>query len=45
VNVSPTDVATFAVTALLLLAVALVASLLPALRASRLDPVEALRNG
>lgn len=44
VNVSPTDVGTFATTGLLLLAVALLAAWIPARRASLLDPVEALRQ-
>jgi putative ABC transport system permease protein len=43
-GVSPTDPAAFAGAALLLLAVAALASLLPARRAARLDPVEVLRE-
>ena len=43
VNVSPTDVTTFAVTALVLLAVALLAAGIPARRAATVDPVNALR--
>jgi predicted lysophospholipase L1 biosynthesis ABC-type transport system permease subunit len=42
-GVSPTDLATFAGVATLLLAVAFLASYLPARRAARLDPVRALR--
>jgi putative ABC transport system permease protein len=42
-DVSATDPWTFAVTSLLILAVALAASLIPALRAIKVDPVVALR--
>ena len=41
---SPTDVATFAGVATLLIVVAIAASLGPALRASRVDPLVALRD-
>jgi ABC-type antimicrobial peptide transport system permease subunit len=41
--VSPGDPLTFAVIALLVAAIALVASYVPARRASRIDPTEALR--
>ena len=41
---SPTDVGTFAVVAALLVAIAAAASLVPALRASRVDPLIALRD-
>jgi len=44
-DVSATDPATYSVVAALLLAVALLACWLPARRAARLDPVDALRNG
>lgn len=43
-DVSPTDPLTFAVAALVLLAVAAFASFFPALRASRVDPVSTLRE-
>ena len=42
---SPTDVATFAAVSLLLVVVAAAASLIPAIRASRVAPLTALREG
>ena len=42
-GIAPTDVPTFLATAVLLAAVAAAASLLPAVRATRIDPIEALR--
>lgn len=42
-GVSPEDPATFALVAVILVAVACLASCLPALRASRVDPVEVLK--
>jgi predicted permease len=43
INVSPTDVVTFVVVPLVLSVAALVASYIPALRATRIDPMTALR--
>jgi len=43
-GVSPTDPATFAVVTLVLLAVAVLASAVPAMRAARVDPIVALRE-
>ncbi len=43
-NVSPTDPATFVTIAMLLGAVALLACWLPARRATRTNPVQALRH-
>jgi macrolide transport system ATP-binding/permease protein len=43
-NVSPTDPATFALIALLLVTVALIASYIPARRAAKVDPLRALRH-
>jgi predicted permease len=43
-GITPSDTVTFAGVALILGAVAIVASLIPALRASRIDPVTALRQ-
>ncbi|MCG8460101.1 MAG: ABC transporter permease, partial [Holophagales bacterium] len=43
-EVKPLDPGTFAVVPLVLLAVTLVATLVPAIRASRIDPMEALRK-
>ena len=43
-QVGPDDPWTFAVVSLLLVVVASFAGLIPALRASRIDPVEALRE-
>ncbi|HEX4166778.1 MAG TPA: ABC transporter permease [Bryobacteraceae bacterium] len=43
-EVSPLDPATFAITALVLTLTALVATLVPAWRAARIDPITALRN-
>jgi putative ABC transport system permease protein len=43
-NVRPTDPAMYAVVSLVLIAVALLASYLPARRAARIDPLVALRD-
>jgi ABC-type antimicrobial peptide transport system permease subunit len=43
-EVQPNDPATFVAVAVMLAVVALVASLVPARRASRVDPVIAMRN-
>jgi ABC-type antimicrobial peptide transport system permease subunit len=43
-GLSPTDPATIALSVLLLALVALPASLIPALRAARLDPMQALHD-
>jgi putative ABC transport system permease protein len=43
-NVSATDPATFALIALLLVSVALIASYIPARRAAKVDPLQALRH-
>ncbi|HKS06688.1 MAG TPA: ABC transporter permease [Gemmatimonadaceae bacterium] len=43
-DVAPRDVTTFAIVPLTLAAVALVATLVPALRATRVDPVKSLRS-
>jgi putative ABC transport system permease protein len=42
-GVRPTDAATYGVVCAALLAIALVASLIPAQRAARVDPMETLR--
>jgi predicted permease len=44
-GISPTDVATFAATTLLLAGIALIAAYIPAARAARLDPLGAIREG
>jgi putative ABC transport system permease protein len=44
-GVTPTDLVTFTGTAVLLIFVAVLASVIPARRATRLDPIETLRQG
>jgi ABC-type lipoprotein release transport system permease subunit len=44
-DVSPTDPLTLGAVAMLLLAIAVAAAWVPARRAARVDPVEALRAG
>jgi ABC-type antimicrobial peptide transport system permease subunit len=44
-GVSPLDPATYAMVTFLLMAVALLATYLPARRSTRVDPIEVLRNG
>jgi len=43
-EVSTTDPATFALIALLMVSVALIASYIPARRATKVDPLQAIRN-
>jgi putative ABC transport system permease protein len=43
-EVSPTDPATFALIALLMVSVALIATFIPARRATKVDPLQALHN-
>ena len=43
-SVQPLDVVSFAITAGIMIVTALVASLVPALRALRIDPITALRG-
>ena len=42
-GVTPTDSVTFVVVAIIFFVIAMIASLIPALRATRVDPLEALR--
>jgi ABC-type antimicrobial peptide transport system permease subunit len=41
--VTPTDSVTFVVVGIIFFVIAMIASLIPALRATRVDPLEALR--